>query len=125
MFRGVVLGDSSIVNGTDDGDQARECWKECGVLDSVVSDALAHIRETGGVLNEAALHPGVLHLQLEGGYHIETTLGSRQGCMFGAIIFTLMYCRALDFRSALTNSSTILMQRRGATWSAEVMARLS
>ena len=29
-------------------------------------------------------------------YLIETSLGSRQGCKFGAIVFNLMYCRALD-----------------------------
>ena len=34
--------------------------------------------------------------RLDGGYLIETSLGSRQGCKFGAIIFKLMYCRALD-----------------------------
>ena len=47
MFCGFVLGDSYIVNGTGEGDQARKRWKECGVPDSVVSDALAYIRETG------------------------------------------------------------------------------
>ena len=35
---------------------------------------------------------------------IETSLGSRHGCKFGAIIFNLMYCRALDdLRCALRN----------------------
>ena len=90
----VVLGDGSMGSGPADGDQAGKRWQACGVPDSVVSDALAYIRETGGVLNEASLHPGDLHLlrdlhdetwfQLEGGYLIETELGSWQGCKFEA-----------------------------------------
>ena len=41
------------------------------------------------------LHDGTW-FRLDGGYLIETRLGSRQGCKFGAIISNLMYCRALD-----------------------------
>ena len=70
------------------------------------------------MLSEASLHPGVLHLlrdlhdgtwfQLDGGYLIETNLGSRQGCKFGAVIFNLMYCRALDdLRLALRNEGLL------------------
>ena len=100
------MGDSSINSDPASGDHVRERWSESGVLDKVVHDAIAHVRKIGGVLSEAALHPGVLHMmrdlhdgtwfRLDGGYLIETSLGSRQGCKFGAIIFNLMYCRALD-----------------------------
>ena len=39
------------------------------------------------------LHDGTW-FRLDGGYLIETSLGSGQGCKFGAIIFNLMYCEA-------------------------------
>ena len=114
MHRAVVLGDSSISSDPASGDRVRERWRECGVPDTVVNDAIAYIRKTDGVLNETAMHPRVLHLlrdlhdgtwfQLDGVYLIETILGSRQGCKFGAIIFNLMYCRAFDdLRCAVRN----------------------
>ena len=97
MLRAVVMGDSSINSDPANGDLVRERWSESGI---------ACVRKTGGGVSEAALHPGVLHMlrdlhdgtwfRLDGGYLIETSLGSRQGCKFGAIIFKLMYCRALD-----------------------------
>ena len=84
----------------------RDRWNEAGVPANVVNDAIACVQMTSGVLSEADMHNGVLHLlrdlhdgtwfQLDGGHLIETNLGSRQGCKFGAIIFNLMYCRALD-----------------------------
>ena len=117
----------------------RERWSESGVPDKVVDDAIAHGRKTGGVLSEAALHPCVLHmlrdlhdgtwLRLDGGYLIETSLGSRQGCKFGAIIFNLTYCRALDdLRCDLRNEgllsvlNTTQRLRHGVTWRAKGMA---
>ena len=82
----------------------RERWNEAGVPADVVNDAIAYVQATGGVLSEADLHPGVLHRC----YLIETNLGSRQGCKFGAIIFNLMYCRALDdLRCALRNEGLL------------------
>ena len=106
VLRAVVMGDSSINDDPASGGHVRERWSESGVPDKVVNDAIAYVRKTGGVLSEAALHPGVLHMlrdlhdgtwfRLDGGHLIETSLGSRQGCKFGAIIFNLMYCRALD-----------------------------
>ena len=113
VLRAVVMGDSSINNDPANGDQVRERWSE-----SRVPDAIAYVRKTGGVLSEAALHPGVLHLsrdlhdgtwfRLDGGYLIEKSLGCRQGCKFGPIIFNLMYCRALDdLRYALKNESLL------------------
>ena len=62
--------------------------------------------------------PEILHLlrdlhdgtwfQLDGGYLIETNLGIRQGCKFGAIIFNLMFCRALDdLRCTLRNEGLL------------------
>ena len=118
VLRAVVKGDSSINNGNSSGKQVREQWNEAGVLDTLANDAIAYVQKTGGVLSEADLHPGVLHLlrdphdgtwfQLEGGYLIETNLGSRQGCKFGAFIFNLMYCRALDdLRLALRNEGLL------------------
>ena len=73
---------------------------------------------SGTTVPSIDLHPGVLHLlrdlhdgtwfQLDVGYLIETNLGSRQGCKFGAIIFNLMYCRALDdLRCALRNEGLL------------------
>ena len=39
---------------------------------------------------------------------METSLGSRQGCKFGAMIFNLMYCRASDdLRCALRNEGLL------------------
>ena len=106
VLRAVVMGDSSINHDPASGGHVRERWSESGVPDKIVHDAIAYVRKTGGVLSEAALHPGVLHMlrdlhdgtwfRLDGGYLIETSLGSRQCCKFGAIIFNLMYCRALD-----------------------------
>ena len=65
---------------------------------NAVNDATAYVQMKGGVLSEANLHLGVLHLlrdlhdrtwfQLDGGYFIETNLG-RQGCKFGAVIFNM------------------------------------
>ena len=53
------------------------------------------------------LHDGTWFC-LDGGYLIETSLGSRQGCKFGAIIFNLIYCRALDdLRYALRNEGLL------------------
>ena len=53
------------------------------------------------------LHDGTW-FRLDGGYLIETSLGSQQGCKFGAIIFILMYCRALDdLRCALRNEGLL------------------
>ena len=109
----VVMRDSSISSDPARGDQVRERWRESGVLDTVGTDAITYVRKTGGVLNEAALHPGVLHdgtwFQLDGVYLIETSLGSRQGCKFGAIIFNLMYCRAPDdLRCAMKNEGLLL-----------------
>ena len=112
------MGDSSVNSDPASGDQVRERWSESGVPDTVVNDAVAYVRKTGGVLSEAALHPVVLHLlrdlhggtwfRLDGGYLIETSLGSRQGCNFGAIIFNLMYCPALDdLRCALRNEALL------------------
>ena len=102
------------------GERVRERWIEAGVPADVVNDAIAYVQTTGGVLSEAELHPGVLRLlrdlhdgtwfQLDGGYLIETNLGSRQGCKFGAIIFNLMYCRALDdLRCALRNEGLLFV----------------
>ena len=65
-----------------------------------------------------SVKPEVLHMlrdlhdgtwfRLDGGYLIETSLGSRQGCKFGVIIFNLMYCRALDdLRYALRNEGLL------------------
>ena len=79
---------------------------------------MPYVRKTRGVFSEAALHPGVLHtlrdlhdgtwFRLDGGYLIETSRGSRQGCKFGAIIFNLMCCRALDdLRYALRNEGLL------------------
>ena len=118
VLRAVVMGDSSINSDPASGDQVRDHWSESGVPDKVVNDAMAYVRKTGGVLIEAALHPGVLHLLrdlhdgtwfcLDGGYLIETSLGSRQGCKFGGIIFNLMYCRALDdLRYVLRNEGLL------------------
>ena len=135
VLRAVVMGDSSIDGEGSSGDRVRERWIEAGVPADVVNDAIAYVQTTGGVLSEAELHPGVLHLlrdlhdgtwfQLDGGYLIETNLGSRQGCKFGAIIFNLMYCRALDdLRCAPRMTvysqflNTTLMLRRGVTWRA-------
>ena len=50
------MGDNSISNDTASGDRVRERWRECGVPNTVVSDAITCIR------SEAALHLGVLHL---------------------------------------------------------------
>ena len=93
------MGDSSISSDPASGDRARERLRECGVPDTVLTDAITYIRNTGGVFSEAAVHPGVPHLsrdlhdgiwfQLHGGYLIETNLGSRQSSKFGAIIFNL------------------------------------
>ena len=118
VLRAVVMGDCSINDDAASGGHVRERWNESGVPDKVVDDAIAYVRKTGGVLSEAALHPGVFHMlrdlhdgtwfRLDGGYLIETSLGSRQGCKFGAIIFNLMYCRALDdFRYALRNEGLL------------------
>ena len=118
VLRAVVMGDSSINSEASSGKRVRERWNEAGVPANVVNDAIAYVQMTGGVLSEADLHPGVLHLlrdlhdgtwfQLDGGYLIETNLGSRQGCKFGAIIFNLMYCRALDdLRLALRNENLL------------------
>ena len=116
--RGVVLDDRPVRSDAADGGSVRKRWLECGVPNNVVNDAIA-----GGVLNEDALHTGLLHLlrdshdgtrfQLDGGreregsgrgHLIETSLGNRQGCKFGAIIFNLMSYRALDdLRNALRN----------------------
>ena len=106
VLRAVVMGDSSINDDPASGGHVRERWSESGVPDKVVDDAITYVRQTGGVLSEAALHPGVLHMlrdlhdgtwfRLDGGHLIETSLGSRQGCKFVAIIFNMMYCRALD-----------------------------
>ena len=106
VLRAVVMGDSSIDGEGSSGERVRERWIEAGVPADVVNDAIAYVQTTGGVLSEAELHPGVLRLlrdlhdgtwfQLDGGYLIETNLGSRQGCKFGAFIFNLIYCRALD-----------------------------
>ena len=62
VLRAVVMGDSSISNAPASGDRMRERWRECGVSDTVVNDAITYIRENSGVLSEAALHIGVLHL---------------------------------------------------------------
>ena len=118
VLRAVVMGDSSINSEGSSGERVRERWIQAGVPAVVVNDAIAYVQTTGGVLNEADLHPGVLHLlrdlhdgtwfQLDGGHLIETNLGSRQGCKFGAIIFNLMYCRALDdLRCALRNEGLL------------------
>ena len=107
VLRAVVMGDSSINNEDSSGKRVRERWNETGVPADVVNDAIAY-----------DLHPGVLHLlrdlhdgtwfQLDGGYLIETNRRSRQGCKFGAIIFNLMYCRALDdLRCALRNEGLL------------------
>ena len=112
------MGDGSIYSEDSSCKQVRERWNEAGVPAEVVNDATAYVQRTGGVLSEADLHPGVLQLlrdlhdgtwfQLDGGYLIETNLGSRQGCKFGAIIFNLMYCRALDdLRAALRNEGLL------------------
>ena len=117
VLRAVVMGDSSF-NSEGSSGVVRERWIEAGVSADVVNDAIAPVQTTGGVLSEAELHSGVLHLlrhlhdgtwfQLDGGYLIETNLGSRQGCKFGAIIFNLMYCRALDdLRRALRNEGLL------------------
>ena len=64
------------------------------------------------------MHPELLHLlrdlhdrtwlRLDGGYLIDTSLGSRQDCEFGAFIFNLMHCRALDdLRCALKNEGLL------------------
>ena len=86
VLRAVVMGDSSISSDPASGDQVRERWRESGVPYTVVNDAITYVRKTGGVLGEAALHPGLLHLlrdlhdrtwfQLDAGYVIETSLGS-------------------------------------------------
>ena len=118
VLRAVVIGDVFINCDVSSGKSVRERWSEAGVPANVVDEAIAYVRMTGGVLSEANLHPGVLHLlrdlhdgtwfQLDGGYLIETNLGSRQGCKFGAVIFNLMYCRALDdLRLALRNEGLL------------------
>ena len=118
VLRAVVMGDRSINSEDSSGKQVRERWIEAGFPTEVVDDAIAYVQATGGVLSEADLHPGVLHLlrdlhdgtwfQLDGAYLIETNLGSRQGCKFGAIIFNVMYCLALDdLRCAMRNEGLL------------------
>ena len=90
VLRAVVMGDGSINDDSASGGHVRGRWSESRVLDKIVDDAIAFVRKTGGVLSEAALHPGVLHMlrdlhdgawfRLDGGYLIETSLGTRQGC---------------------------------------------
>ena len=75
VLRAVVMGESSINDDPASGGHVRERWSESGVSDKVVDDAIAYVR---GVLSEAALHPGVLHMlrdlrdgpwfRLDGGY---------------------------------------------------------
>ena len=89
VLRAVVMGDCSINSEDSSGKQALERWNEAGVPTEVVNDAIAYVQTTGGVLSEADLHPGVLHLlrdlhdgtwfQMDGGYLIETNLGSPSG----------------------------------------------
>ena len=120
----VVMGDSSINSEGSSGTRVRERWIEAGVPADVVNDAIAYVPTTGGVLSEAELHPGVLHhlrdlhdgtwFQLVGGFFVETNLGSRQGCKFGAVIFNLMCCRALDdLRCALRNDGLLAVVSHG------------
>ena len=62
VLRGVVVGDSSINNEDSIGNRVRERWNEAAVPADVVNDAIAYVQTTGGVLSEAEIHPGVLHL---------------------------------------------------------------
>ena len=62
VLRAVVMGDSSIDCEGSSGERVRERWIEAGVPADVVNDAIAYVQTTGGVLSEAELHPGVLHL---------------------------------------------------------------
>ena len=110
------MGDSSSSSDPASGDQVRGRWRESGVPDTVVNDAITYVRNTGGVLSGAALHLGVLHLLREtgnGSDWMEGTswrqcLGTRQGCKFGAIIFNLMYCHGSDdLRRALKNEGLL------------------
>ena len=64
VLRAAVLCTSS---DPASGDQVRGRWRESGVLETVVNDAITYVRNTGGVLSEAALHLGVLHLLRETG----------------------------------------------------------
>ena len=118
VLRAVVMGDSSINDDPASGGHVRERWSESGVPDKVVDDAIASVRKTGGVVSEAVLHLGVLHMlhdlhdgswfRLDGGHLIVTSLGSGQGCKIVAIISNLMYCRALDdLRYALRNEGLL------------------
>ena len=118
VLRAVVMGGRSINSDPASGDHVRERWSESVVPGKVINDANAYVRKTGGVLSEAALHPGVLHLlrDLHDGTwfvwmvvtSLKQSLGSRQGCKFGAIIFNLMCCRSLDdLRYALRNEGLL------------------
>ena len=84
VLRAVVMDDSSINSEASSGKRVRERWNEAGVPANVVNDAITYVQTTGGVFNEADLHPGVLHLlrdlhdgtwfHWDGGYLIETNL---------------------------------------------------
>ena len=127
VLRAVVLG-----NTHDTIEELADDFRAFGIAEDVARYTADYVRDTGCVLRSAELHPAVLALLRDlhdgtwfqcpnGGGFITTRMGSRQGCKFGAIIFNLMYCRALaELRLVLQRAGVLTelaWEPTGPPWS--------